>query len=221
MTLTKDTIDVALFPIPNAVTFPGTVFPLHVFEPRYRRLVRECVGADRMVAISHVKKTIHQPKHDGSLEQALSANQATYLPQPTFSAGRCEILETTADGRILARIHVTERLAMIEERQSLPYRIVSCEPVLDEDASPTAELEDFKRAIHERLIELVGREHPEMAEALKTAPWAALPPSDYSFRVFQVLQLSPDIMQLVLESRRAEDRLDLIWSQIAPDQRPG
>ena len=220
MTLVTDTIDVALFPIPNAVTFPGTVFPLHVFEPRYRRLVRECVEEDRMVGISHVRKTIHQPKHDGSLEQALSANQATYLPQPTFSAGHCEILETTTDGRILAQIHVTDRLAMVEERQSLPYRIVSCEPVLDEDGPPAAELSDFQHAIHDRLVELVGREHPEMADSLQTTSWAALPPSDYSFSIFQVLQLSPDIMQLVLESRRAEDRLALIWSQIAPSRQP-
>ena len=29
-------LEVALFPIPNVVAFPGVVLPLHVFEPRYR-----------------------------------------------------------------------------------------------------------------------------------------------------------------------------------------
>ena len=35
--------EVALFPIPDLVAFPGTVIPLHVFEPRYRKMVHDCV----------------------------------------------------------------------------------------------------------------------------------------------------------------------------------
>ena len=33
--------EVALFPIPDLVAFPGTVIPLHVFEPRYRKMVHD------------------------------------------------------------------------------------------------------------------------------------------------------------------------------------
>jgi len=32
-----------VFPLPSAVLFPHTVLPLHIFEPRYRRMVRECL----------------------------------------------------------------------------------------------------------------------------------------------------------------------------------
>jgi ATP-dependent Lon protease len=33
---------ISLFPL-NVVLFPGEVLPLHIFEPRYRRMVRECL----------------------------------------------------------------------------------------------------------------------------------------------------------------------------------
>ena len=33
-----------LFPL-NVVLFPGEQLPLHIFEPRYRRMVRECLDA--------------------------------------------------------------------------------------------------------------------------------------------------------------------------------
>jgi Lon protease-like protein len=35
----------ALFPL-TAVLFPGTVLPLHIFEPRYRQLVSDCLRDD-------------------------------------------------------------------------------------------------------------------------------------------------------------------------------
>jgi Lon protease-like protein len=35
---------IPLFPL-NVVLFPGEPLPLHIFEPRYRRMVRECLDA--------------------------------------------------------------------------------------------------------------------------------------------------------------------------------
>lgn len=35
---------IPLFPL-NVVLFPGEALPLHIFEPRYRRMVRECLEA--------------------------------------------------------------------------------------------------------------------------------------------------------------------------------
>jgi Lon protease-like protein len=33
---------ISLFPL-NVVLFPGEILPLHIFEPRYRKMVRECL----------------------------------------------------------------------------------------------------------------------------------------------------------------------------------
>lgn len=34
---------IPLFPLPNAVLFPGVPLPLHIFEPRYRAMVRDTI----------------------------------------------------------------------------------------------------------------------------------------------------------------------------------
>jgi ATP-dependent Lon protease len=36
---------IPLFPL-NVVLFPGELLPLHIFEPRYRRMVRECLESE-------------------------------------------------------------------------------------------------------------------------------------------------------------------------------
>lgn len=40
-----------IFPLSNVVFFPETFLPLHVFEPRYRRMVDEVLEAERMIAM--------------------------------------------------------------------------------------------------------------------------------------------------------------------------
>lgn len=37
---------VPVFPLPRLVLFPGTRLPLHIFEPRYRDMVRDCLDRD-------------------------------------------------------------------------------------------------------------------------------------------------------------------------------
>ena len=49
----SDREEISLFPIPNVVAFPGTVMPLHVFEPRYRALINDAVDQNRMIGVCH------------------------------------------------------------------------------------------------------------------------------------------------------------------------
>jgi Lon protease-like protein len=43
-----------LFPL-HVVLFPGRPLPLHVFEPRYRRLLRDCLAADRRFGVVAIR----------------------------------------------------------------------------------------------------------------------------------------------------------------------
>ncbi len=40
-----------IFPL-AVVLFPGTPLPLHIFEPRYRRMLADCLGGDRRFGIT-------------------------------------------------------------------------------------------------------------------------------------------------------------------------
>ncbi|HEX6835164.1 MAG TPA: LON peptidase substrate-binding domain-containing protein, partial [Polyangia bacterium] len=37
-----------IFPLPNVQLFPHALLPLHVFEPRYRDLVRDVMAGERL-----------------------------------------------------------------------------------------------------------------------------------------------------------------------------
>jgi Lon protease-like protein len=43
---------VPVFPLPELVLFPGATVPLHVFELRYRTLVRDALSRDRTIALA-------------------------------------------------------------------------------------------------------------------------------------------------------------------------
>ncbi len=208
---------VALFPIPNMVSFPGTVVPLHVFEPRYRKLIHDCVAEGRMIGVCHTRKALSKPKRQQPIEEALASNQVTYEPETVFSAGHCEVLQTTPDGRILVNVHMTERFSIVDEVQAVPYRIVQVEAVEDQaDDCDSEVLEALKQQVNARLVEIVRPQSSELADQLETADWASIAPEDYSFRLFQFLKLDADYMQQVLETRSPRDRLQLIWELIQP-----
>jgi Lon protease-like protein len=40
-----------VFPLPSAVLFPHSLLPLHIFEPRYRQMVRDALAGDRVIAL--------------------------------------------------------------------------------------------------------------------------------------------------------------------------
>lgn len=43
--------EIAVFPLPNVVLFPGAALPLHIFEPRYRVMLKDCLASHRAIAI--------------------------------------------------------------------------------------------------------------------------------------------------------------------------
>ncbi len=43
-----------LFPLSGVVLFPGTLLPLHIFEPRYRQMLADCVATHRCMAMAFV-----------------------------------------------------------------------------------------------------------------------------------------------------------------------
>jgi Lon protease-like protein len=44
-----------VFPLTQTVLFPGALLPLHVFEPRYRALIRDCLASNKALAVSLIR----------------------------------------------------------------------------------------------------------------------------------------------------------------------
>lgn len=208
--VSNTTLEAALFPIPNLVAFPGTVIPLHVFEPRYRQLIKDSLESQRMIGVCHTRKTIRDAPKNQTASEMLSSNQATYQPQEVFSAGPCKLIDTTPDGRLLAEIHVEKRLMIKAERQTLPYRIVTCEQI-DDDDEINADSAQLQKDIIAALHPMIAKQSRQAADSLLNPAWTS---TDFSFGVFQYLRLDPDLMQEILESRSSFERLSTIWQVI-------
>ena len=43
-----------IFPLPGAVLLPHALVPLHVFEPRYRQMTRDCDAGLRALALANI-----------------------------------------------------------------------------------------------------------------------------------------------------------------------
>ena len=73
--------ELPIFPLP-LVLFPGGSQPLHIFEPRYRQMLADCLAGDRRFGIAYVAApaaniidTVPSPGDVGCVAVILSSQQ--------------------------------------------------------------------------------------------------------------------------------------------------
>jgi Lon protease-like protein len=118
---------VPVFPLPNVVFFPRTVLPLHVFEPRYRAMIRDATQGPGLIAVSLLRPGWEED----------------YEGNPPFHAvatvGRIEDLEPLPDGKFNLRLVGLVRVELGETVRDQPYRTVRAREIPEiggDDASP-------------------------------------------------------------------------------------
>ena len=42
---------ISIFPLPGVILFPGLQLPLHIFEPRYRAMIKDALARDRRIGL--------------------------------------------------------------------------------------------------------------------------------------------------------------------------
>jgi Lon protease-like protein len=97
------------------VLFPGTLLPLHVFEPRYRVMLAHALRGDRVLGMSMI---------DGSAEPADPPALV-----PLGGAGRIVEEEELEDGRFNIILEGLYRYRILSEEPSAPYRSATVEIV--------------------------------------------------------------------------------------------
>src|SRR3977135_2674399 len=108
--------ELPIFPLP-IVLFPGAPQPLHIFEPRYRPLLQDCLPAARPVGITYVG-----PDPTPGADPAPSAGDvgcvALIRSNQPLPDGRSNVL-TVGERRFVLRCWIsrthTHRVAEIEE----------------------------------------------------------------------------------------------------------
>jgi Lon protease-like protein len=107
---------VPVFPLPNAVLFPRTRLPLHVFEPRYRAMMRDALAGERRMAVALLRPGF-EDDYEGSPDFCSIA-----------TVGRVEDARELPDGRFTLTLVGESRVELREIPSERLYRIARADP---------------------------------------------------------------------------------------------
>jgi len=99
-----------VFPLTGVMLLPGTVLPLHIFEPRYRAMVEDALEGDKIFGMIQPVA----PQNDNRGPQPGAANYAPDLYK-VGCAGYIEKWEKLPDGRFFVQLKGVSRFRFSEE----------------------------------------------------------------------------------------------------------
>jgi Lon protease-like protein len=169
-----------LFPL-HVVLFPGLPLPLHIFEPRYRLMIGQCLEADAPFGVVLIR-----------------AGREVGDPATPYAVGTtAQILEheRLADGRLNLLCVGRERFRIRQLLTDHPYLAAEVEPLAERSTEPTA-------------VGLAA-DLAERVRAFAGAPSLALPadPTALSFAVASLVPIELAERQALLELTSTADRL--------------
>lgn len=184
-----------LFVLPT-VLYPGTMMPLHVFEPRYRRMVAQCLEADRLFGLLF---------HDFDVQPEFRAEEGH-----VGCTAEITHFKPLPDGRSLLLAHGRDRFRVVDGIESdAPFPEALVEEYTDvASADDIAEHRARTVALFRRVLH---RLHPGSSD---------LPPievdDDASFALAAIIQIDPRWKQMLLELTSERARLRQIEIVLLP-----
>ena len=182
---------IPVFPLAGALLLPRTQLPLHIFEPRYRAMVRDALAGDRLIGMVQPRG----PKEPPALYEI-------------GCLGRIEASEELEDGRFSIVLEGLSRFRILRELQvETPYRQVEA----DRGDFADHEEEDPLGIAHRAELE---QESKLYADALGYAvDWEAVTRLDDEMLVNGIAQIAPfdtGSRQALLEAPDIAARCELL-----------
>jgi Lon protease-like protein len=174
-----------IFPL-SVVLFPGNPLPLHIFEPRYRRMLADCLAGDRRFGITPV--TDQSEPGPGAIGCVAEVRVNQELPD-----GRSNIVVIGGTRFVVANL--------LDE--SLPYLVALVNAFEDEDGTdPAGEDIEILRGLATRYFTALRELHDAIPEE-----WT-LPekPLDLSFHVAANIESDFEVKQRLLAERSTARR---------------
>ena len=182
---------VPLFPLPGAILFPRSQLPLHIFEPRYREMVRDSLeGAGRI----------------GMIQPRAAEDEGAPL-YPVGCVGEIVGVEELEDGRYNIVLLGASRFRIIHETDlDTAYRNANVDAEAFDDSEPPP--------LSMPLRAEVEREARRLGDAMRlSVDWGAVRRLDDEMLVNAIAQVAPfDVgaKQALLEAATLSGRADLL-----------
>ncbi len=123
-----------LFPLP-VVLFPSAPMPLHIFEPRYRQMLADCLEGDERFALVSLEEPV-EPPPPGALGCVALIRGTDLLPD-----GRSNIVVQGQERFTLERVVPS----------ALPYLVGEVAPFEDAEGEVLPETAEFRRMAEQYL----------------------------------------------------------------------
>jgi ATP-dependent Lon protease len=138
---------IPLFPL-GLVLYPNELLPLHIFEPRYREMIRECIDMDQPFGIVFIE--------DGRMARI------------GCTARVREVVRRYEDDRMDIVVSGESRFRIVDVLRQRAFLQADAEPV--PEPNPDSDTSERERAItqHMKLLELAGREPSPSAYEQRT-----------------------------------------------------
>jgi ATP-dependent Lon protease len=175
--------EIGLFPLP-LVLLPTERVALHIFEPRYRELIAECL----------------QERREFGLVLQLEDGMA----ETGTRAGVAKVLQMLEDGRMNVIVEGHERFRIVEVTSGRSFITADVEPVEDEPDEPSRDAVAEALALFARLIEAT-----ESAAELPDADGEQVS-FDLAARIDFPVELKQELLELRSPRLRIERTTELV-----------
>jgi Lon protease-like protein len=191
-----------IFPLPDLVLFPHTLLPLHIFEPRYRAMIADCLARDRRLVIAGLRPG-YEPDYYGRPPVFAVAGVGRIVQCERLASGRFNLI-LRGEGRVrIERELPTDTLYRLVEATEL------AEVGADRDTVPPL-LELIKRTCR-HILQAVKRATPEMEATLAEAT----APGMLCDQVAAAVIPTPAARQALLEEVDVERRLRRLLEELS------
>ena len=184
--------EIPIFPLPNVVLFPNMALPLHIFEERYKRMIHDCLQADRYLGIFLLQKGWEEAAEPLPLEVGGFGQIARAVKLP---AGNYEIV-----------VRGLGKARVISYVQEIPYRRALVE-LQEDEGEDSIGLRAQAASMVERLKKILAL-RPGVVAELQTHLKLLASPRDLAYAVAaHYPELSVYERQALLELRSVEAQL--------------
>ncbi len=195
--------ELPLFPLSEVVLFPNVLLPLHIFEPRYRTMLADCLASHGAMAIVHVEDPTDVDEH-GEPRIAKIAGAGRIVGHEPLPDGRANIVL-----RGVARVEI-EELPLVG-----PYRRARAK-ILSDDSAIVAEPEKMALLSTASAFAAAVRKHdPSFSFEIPTNMSAPV----LADLCAHHLMVDPKARQAVLEERDPTERVRIVASELIVQQK--
>lgn len=187
---------IPVFPLPNVVLFPKVHLPLHIFEPRYRQMVKDTMGNHKLIGIALLR---------GDWEKNYHGDPDIY---PVGCMGEIVSVTPLPDGRFNIVLYGLREYRIQEQILGLtPYR--QARVLLREGREPEGEL--LAVSLRNEILDLVrqttGQSDSDLLELLSDS---SLEAETWLNLCCFSLEVSMVEKQSLLEANSLEERAECL-----------